>query len=151
MGWQFAGFFAQAESSVIEAALRTWPGSRGRVITEPFHGIGVVVPEQALTYGGFDEEQEQAQELAWTIEHELVEWSRSYPTTRFVFIRADCFGGECQYAGYVCEDGVIRVRAQDADEGGGDSLPLLVRALGVEMATPPYFEPLTRGFFDRSH
>jgi len=150
MGWQFAGFFAHADEAALEAALRAWPGCQGRVITEPFHGIGVAVPSHAFTYGDSDEEQEQAEELAWAIEQELVVWSRRYPATRFVFISADCFGGTCQYEGYVCEDGAILLRAQDPDEGEGGALPRLVRALGVELATPPFFEPLTRGFFERS-
>jgi hypothetical protein len=51
MSYEFAGFFAQAEPPVLEDALATWSVCRGRTITEPFHGIGVVVPERALTYG----------------------------------------------------------------------------------------------------
>ncbi|MGZ3665519.1 MAG: hypothetical protein ACXVDA_13670 [Ktedonobacterales bacterium] len=152
MGYQFAGFFARSDTPILDAALRRWPGCRGRLITEPFPGIGVAVNDHVLTYGGSTEEEyEQAQELAWAIEQELVEWSRQYPATRFVFLRAECFGGECLYEGYVCQDGSIHDSAQDTDEDNGDALPRLVRALGVKLGTPPYFEPLTRHFFDRSH
>jgi hypothetical protein len=123
MGWQFAGFFVQAERPVLDAALRTWPGCRGRLIADPFHGIGVAVPEHALTYGDTEEDQEQAQELAWALEQELVAWSRHYPTMHFVFIRADCFGGVCDYEGYVCQDRVILERAKDGERSGAALCP----------------------------
>lgn len=151
MGYVFAGFFARADAPILEVALHRLPGCRGRLILEPFHGIGVAVNDHILTYGGSTEEEyEQAQELAWAIEEEVVEWSRQYPTMCFVFLRAECAGGTCLYEGYVCQDGVIHERAQDTDEDDDDALPRLVCALGVELATPPYFEPFTRGFFDRS-
>jgi hypothetical protein len=151
MGWQFAGFFAQADRSILEAALRTWPGCVGRLITEPFQGIGVAVPEHALTYtyGPSDEEREHARELASALELELEAWSRAYPTMPFVFLRAACVGGPCLYAGYVCQDGVVRLRASDRERGGA-ALPRLVRALGVELGDPPDFAPFTRGFFDHA-
>jgi hypothetical protein len=47
MGFQFAGFFAQGEQTLLEAALDRWPGCHGRLITELFHGFGVAVPESA--------------------------------------------------------------------------------------------------------
>ncbi|HEX8035763.1 MAG TPA: hypothetical protein VF510_18035 [Ktedonobacterales bacterium] len=148
MGYVFAGFFARADTPILQAALRRWPGCRGRLITTPFPGIGVAVNDHILTYGGSTEEEyEQAEELAWAIEQELVEWSRQYPTICFVFLHAECFGGTCLCEGYVCQDGVIHARAQDTDEDNAEALPLLVRALGVELGTLPHFEPFTRGFF----
>jgi hypothetical protein len=151
MGYVFSGFFARADAPILQAALRRWPGCRGRLITEPFPGIGVAVNDHVLTYGGSTEEEyEQAQELAWAIEEELVEWSRLYPAICFVFLRADCFGGGCRYEGYVCQDGAVRERAEDHGPNNGNALPRLVRALGVELGTPPHFEPFTRHFFDHS-
>lgn len=147
MGFQFAGFFAQAQSEVLADALQRWPGCRGRLITGPFHGFGIAVPSRALTYGDTDEEQEQAQALAYALEDELVGWSRKYPEAVFVFISADCFGGECLYAGYICQNGAVLERVQDIDERDGIALPQLVRALGVELDDSGYFAPLTRDFF----
>jgi hypothetical protein len=147
MGWHFAGFFVQAERPLLDAALRTWPGCRGRLISDPFHGIGVAVPEHALTYGDTEEDQEQAQELTWALEQELVAWSHHYPTMRFVFIRADCFAGVCDYEGYMCQDGVILERAKDGERSGA-ALSQLARALGVELDDSLHFAPFTRRFFD---
>lgn len=149
MGYEFAGFFALAEPSVLEDAVATWIGCRGRTIMEPFHGIGVAVPERALTYGEPPGEGEWARELAHTLEETLVEWSQRYPATQFVFVRAECFGGACQYWGYVCQNGAIQERAKDPDMGHGDALQRLVRALGVNFGEESrYFAPFTRGYFD---
>jgi hypothetical protein len=154
MGFQFAGFFAQAGPDVLEAALLTWPRCRGRLITELFRGLGVAVPSHALTYGGvgdYDDEQEQVQELAWALENELVGWSQAFPDTTFVFLRAACFGGNCLYEGYICQNGVVLERANDLDENDRSkriALPRLVRALGVELGGSAHFSPLTRTFFD---
>ncbi len=148
MGFQFAGFFAQGERTLLDDALNRWPSCDGRRITEPFQGFGIAVPSYALTYGDTDEEEEQARELAYALEAELVDWSQRYPDVRFVFINADCFGGKCFYSGYICQSGVILDRVKNAPMSDGDGLPRLVRALGVELDTSGYFAPLTRGFFD---
>jgi hypothetical protein len=149
MSYEFAGFFALAEPTVLEDALATWSGCRGRIITEPFQGIGLAVPERALTYGEPPGEGKRAREQAHTLEDGLVEWSRRYPATRFVFMRAECFGGECQYWGYVCQNGAIQERAKDPDMDHGDALRRLVRALGVNLGQQSrYFAPFTRSYFD---
>jgi hypothetical protein len=92
VSYGFAGFFARAESPVLEDALATWASCRGRTITEPFEGIGVAVPEQALTHGKPRNVGSQARELAHRLAEELVAWSRRHPATRFVFVRAESFG-----------------------------------------------------------
>lgn len=153
MGWQFAGFFALANADVMNAALARWPGMRGRLITEPFPGIGVAVPEKALNYGDTHGDQEAAQELALVVEQQLTVWSAEYPDTTFVFLRADCWGSMCFYEGYVCQNGTIVMRAQDDQEesnNGGAALRQLAGALGVELSDPPIFAPFTRGYFDTS-
>lgn len=148
MGFEFAGFFAQGDRMLLEAALDKWPGCDGRLVTEPFHGIGIAVHSRALTYGDTEEEQEQARELAYALEDELVRWSQRYPDVTFVFINVDCFGGACLYSDYICQSGVILDRVKNASMSDGDGLPRLVRALGVELDDSRYFAPLTRGFFD---
>jgi hypothetical protein len=153
MGYQFAGFFACADTGVINAALERWPGMQGRLISEPFHGIGLAVPEKALTYGEPHGDQEIAQELAWAVEQQLPAWNAHSPATTFVFLRADCFGGHCMYEGYIRQNGETLLRAKDGQEESADSgeaLCNLVAALGVELPDPPVFAPFMRGFFDSS-
>jgi len=148
MGFVFAGFFAQGDQTLLDAALARWLGCQGRLISEPFHGFGIAVPSRALAYEDTDEEEEQARDLAFALEDELVLWSQHYPEVTFVFINADCFGGTCCYSGYICQSGVILERVKDAPKVDDDGLPRLVRALGVELDDSSYFAPLTRGFFD---
>lgn len=57
MGYQFTGFFACAGASILQAALCRWPGCCGRLISKPFTGIGVEVPDEILTYRGDSEEE----------------------------------------------------------------------------------------------
>jgi hypothetical protein len=150
MGYQFAGFFASADRSMLQDAQRTWPGCHTRDITAPFHGVGVAVPERALTYGEPEDAYARAIEMWHNIETELPAWSRRYPGALFVFLHADCWGGICYYEGYACQDGAILERAADDEDeiGGGDALRQLARHLGVELGDPPYFEPLSRGYFE---
>jgi hypothetical protein len=151
MGWEFAGFFACADAHIMNAALERWPGLRGRLITEPFEGIGLAVPEKALTYGEPYGDQGRAGELAWEAEQQLPPWSVRYPEIIFVFVRADCFGGICFYEGYVCKNGTILMQAKDnqeTEDEGGEALHQLVDALGVELPDAPIFAPFTRGYFD---
>jgi hypothetical protein len=149
MSYQFADFFALADEVVMQDAKRTWPGCRARLVTAPFHGIGVAVPERALTYGEPEEAYEWAIAMWNNIETTLPDWSRHYPDVSFVFPRTDCFGGNCLYEGYTCRDGVIIERmGGESVARGGDALRRLIRYLGVELGAPPYFEPLVRGYFD---
>jgi hypothetical protein len=87
MGWQFPRILARANEDVMNAALERWPGMRGCLITEPFPGVGIAVPEKALTYGEPHGDQESAKELALAVEQQLPAWSVRYPATVFVFTR----------------------------------------------------------------
>ncbi len=127
--------------------MSTWPGCCARQFMEPFHGVGVAVPEHALMYGDSDEEQERAQDLAYRLEDELVEWSKQFPDALFSFLNADCFGGNCRYVGYICQNGEICEQVQGSDKSAKDALAQLLEPLGVMLNDASYFAPLTRGCF----
>ena len=140
MGYRFSGFFARAEPSLLEAAQRRWPGCRVRRIEAPFRGIGVASPE--FDDADPDDEYERAADIADSIYADLPEWSRSHPGILFVYIDADCFGGHCEYEGYVCQDGRLRVRTH-----GEGALRRLMAFLGVDMDERLQFEPFLHGLF----
>lgn len=71
MGYQFKGFFAKAEESLIEEAERKWFGCRGRIITTPFRGIGLSSPDWNCQES--DEAYEQAIEISYALEDQLPE------------------------------------------------------------------------------
>lgn len=147
MGYQFKGFFAQAEKFLIEPAKRKWAGCRGRVITSPFVGIGVASPN--LNHQESPEAYNYVSETAYSIEDQLPEWSKNYPDIVFVFVDVDCFGGICEYQGYVCQNGIII--AEDSDACGElrkRALKHLIAHLGVQLGDRQYFAPFERKFFN---
>lgn len=148
MGYQFKGFFAKAEESLIQEAEIKWSGCRGRVVTTPFVGIGIASPDWNCQDS--DQAYEQAIEISYAIEDQLPEWSKNYPDIVFVFVNVDCFGGICIYQGYVCQNG--RVIAQDKGDACGElrkrALKQLIAHLGVELGYQQYFAPFEREFFN---
>ncbi|GCE23307.1 hypothetical protein KDK_71070 [Dictyobacter kobayashii] len=38
---------------------------------------------------------------------DLLAWSKSVPDFVLVYIEAECYGGRCDYGGYVCCDGQL--------------------------------------------
>ena len=153
MGYQFAGVFVGLEPYSDDAALNLmgaarehWPDARVRGIDYPFRGIGIALPN-VDSYARY----EQALEVRGTMESVLSALSTKYPEATFVFVEADCFGGICEYAGYVCRAGTLRERTDEADtRAQSDSLARLVSHLGVTLAPDQDFEPLVRGYFDRA-
>lgn len=133
MGFRFAGFFTEANPAILDAAVSTWQGCCARQFTEPFHGLGVAVPEHALMYGDSDEEQERAQDLAYRLEDELDEWSTQFPDAVFAFLNADCFGGKCRYVSYICQNGKTYELIQGSDKSAKDALIRLLEPLGVTL------------------
>lgn len=146
MGFRFVGFFARAENSIIQEAQRRWPGSRDEEITEPFRGIVVwrPDPERAET----DESAESLRELGYAIEDGLPSWSARFRETLFVFVVADCFGGECFYRGFVCQNGRVEARESPQPRGAG-ALSRLMSHLGVELGRDEFFAPFTRAGIGR--
>lgn len=140
MGYQFKGFFAQADITLIEAANNKWLGCPGKVITNPFNGIGVSSPNLAARD---PEAAIQASEIAYAMEDELPQWSTNYPDITFIFIHADCFGGICDYQGYVCKNGKIITQQK-----GDRALANLVQYLGAKLSASEYFAPFERNFFN---
>ncbi len=147
MGYRFNGFFAQADASLLELAMHQWPFCIGRSIAIPFTGIGIMCP--SLSDANTDEAVEIALEQITAVEEGLIPWSKQFPSTVFVYIEADCVGGNCLYDGYVCRDGSILVRYDSTDQSPAQSrqdLKRLLTWLGLTENTI-YFAPFERGFF----
>lgn len=150
MGFEFDGFFACAEETVLADALARWPFCQGRVITAPFAGIGLALPDpDSIDLRGLAvEERQRAITQAYELFNEtdlageLREWSRHHPAVIFVHLHATC-AGRCVYWGFACQDGQVLEEAN----GGDEALAALVRYLDVELDASGYFAPLARGYF----
>jgi hypothetical protein len=147
VGYVFSGFFA-ADPSLYDRAVEHWPACHARRIEKPFIGFGMScpdwhearTPEAVAANDAFTSEAQQR----------LLEWSRDHPTTNFVWINAECFGGLCDYYGFVCRGGeVIEVVDTIEDSLSKQNLLQLLGYLGVHQSDI-YFEPFTRGYFGDS-
>lgn len=148
MGYTFNGFFATATEPVLEAALQRWPFCRGRVIDNPFKGIGVATPPwpERPTL----EEEEVHYQRIHDFDQGLIKWTQGFPDVTFVKIWVSCFGGRCLYWGYVYRNGVVLYREEEPvwdKERSAQQLLRLLAYLGVRQADP-YFPPFVRGYFD---
>lgn len=144
MAYEFVGFFARADGAVLDHALHTWPSCRGRLITVPFGGIGVAAPDRL--HADTREAADNAKAVALALEKDLPAWGQQYPALRFVFLRAECFAGLCDYDGYVSQDGQILLHA--LGNSHSDALRRLMHHLDLELDDRSYFAPLQRHFFD---
>lgn len=144
MAYAFAGFFACTDGAVLNHALRTWPQCHGRLITAPFEGIGIAAPDRL--HVDSTEIARRAEAVAQALDEELPAWSQQNPLITFVYLQAECFGGLCDYNGYVCRDGYILLRA--SGNSHSDVLKRLLCYLGLELNDRSYFAPLKRTYFD---
>ena len=85
---------------------------------------------------------ETTQELVYRFRDELRDWSRSFPELAFAYVRAECFGGHCEYEGYVCRNGAILFE----EELDSKALGRLMALIGVKLPAGDYFEPFTRKY-----
>jgi len=134
MAYTFSGIFAAGDKQVMSALLREISGV-GRLIEEPFRGFGVQFGKDRFG-------QQSAQGLP------LVAWSRKFSTITFVYLYVECFGGDCDHAGFVFREGqVVEDIAFDESD-----VPLrrLLRHLGVQLGERTFFAPLERGYFERA-
>jgi hypothetical protein len=90
-----------------------------RAVRQPPQPVQVpVVPPPREPVLLFDAAYEHAQAVGYAIEDELPSWSAGYPDLDFVIVFAECFGGTCEYEGYVCRAGNVTTRASGQDGVG---------------------------------
>jgi hypothetical protein len=132
--YDFAGWFAAPTAPLHDRARELWPGASVVDISEPFHGVGV----RAANPRGCIEDDE----TRYIIEFgdPLLRVSQEFPEQTFVYLEAECFGGDCIYAGEVFHRGKVI-----GEDRGASDVRGLVRHLGVT-TKDGYFAPLDRSF-----
>ncbi|QNN25167.1 hypothetical protein HED60_23760 [Planctomycetales bacterium ZRK34] len=141
MTFSFSGIFANAGSESMDAFLESFDGI-GKIISTPFCGYGVLLTDHAIYLSPNDDLDIPP------IATQYVKFSERFPNVTFVYLYAECFGGRCDYAGFVFQSGE-RIHDEPFRDDVNDDTPLrrLVSYLGVELGNPPYFEPLARNYF----
>lgn len=143
MSFRFSGIFARADAEVLDALQKEF-GDLGKMILSPLVGLAYPVG-QAIAIPADDDPESNASA------EQLIAFSRGFPSVTFVYVYAECFGGVCEYAGFVFRDGQ-RIHDELFRDRVGDLSPLkrLVSFLDVELGAGGYFAPLSRDFFFRS-
>jgi hypothetical protein len=145
MAYIFRGFFVHVVGSkerqqAIDAVHQQWPFATIRLITDPFSGIGVQLPEESESI--FRDDQ-----MFINAGPPLLSWSKQFSETTLLYLETECFAGVCNYWGYVCRRGEI-LHSEVAEVDGAAPLIRLLRYLEVESSG--YFAPLEDDFFEDS-
>lgn len=158
MGVKFRGFFAKCnieESKIIiDSIENTWSDTIVKIMKTPCVGIAVKMPDLIEIFsnkkynetGSYEislEVEEKLSEIMYSLEKNLPDWSKNFPKQKFVYIDSDCFGGICLESGFVCNNGVVIFIQESEEKYLGN---LLEKG---EIQLKWYFEPLTRGYFDK--
>lgn len=153
MSFYLKGIFTtDTDESIVVKAKQRWAEIRSKTINSNSKGLGMVGPD-ANRASSF-EEYERAQAVNYRIEDELPNFSKQFPDTKFAFLFVDCWGGYCQYSGYVCQDGEKTIDLSEQlgetvkQEEQDENLKSLMNALGIDLGDKGYFEPFRRNYFD---
>lgn len=141
--YEFKGFFVpDGTHSLIDEIRVRWPTAIVREVDDVFKGVGARFPELEVWGRGTGPQWESAFRSVTNIRRELVEFSRSHPENTFVIASAECWGGDCDYEGFVCRGGRIISKARR----GPASLRPLLDHLGIPDEEQQYFFPFTQHF-----
>jgi hypothetical protein len=132
MAYIFSGVFSDGDPQTMKHLLDLVSGA-GRIIDHPFHGFGV-------QFGPDRIDQQLVQSFP------LVPWSSRFPNITFVYLYVECFGGDCDHAGFAFREGQV---LEDIPFTESDyPLRKLLKYLGVDLGQTPFFEPLQREYFE---
>jgi len=133
--YNFAGWFASPYAPVEERAAALWPTAAIVAVREPFHGVAL---RAADTHPCLEDN-----ETRYIVEFgdPLLRLSQEFPHVTFVYLEAECFGGDCLYGGEVFKAGKVI-----GGDRGDKALSTLLRHIGVTLDANGYFAPLDRTF-----
>ena len=131
--FSFFGAFTNGHVELAESFRKRWLDADIVEINEPFKGLAIRF--QTSVYRPQDED------LPIGVSTAIQEISEEWPNTRFVLLRTECWGGDCENWGEVVAEGRIV-----ATEAGQDALRKLVGHLGGTLGPSAIFQPLSRSF-----
>jgi hypothetical protein len=133
--YNFAGWFAAPYAPLEQRAEELWPAAAIVSVREPFHGVALRAGDPHPCIEG--------NETRYIVEFgdPLLRLSQEFPHVTFVYLEAECFGGDCLYAGEVFRAGKVI-----GGDRGDRALAGLLGHLGVTLGADNYFAPLDRAF-----
>jgi hypothetical protein len=153
MSFYLKGIFTNSiDEEIIRKANECWTEIHIKIIDGKYKTLGIVGPN--LLNADSDEKHEFFQEINYKIEDSLLDFSKHFPDTKFAFIFVDCWGGYCQYSGYVCQNGQTLINLSEQlgetvnQTNQVKNLKTLLSGIGIDLGDNGYFEPFTRNYFD---
>ncbi len=130
MTYHCSAIFAKGDQLILNAARQKWKGCLARYVDKPFSGVAFADPGADRCYPLVfnTARQEEHEKIAKSMRDDLLSWSEKFSSTIFVFIQVDCFGGVCEFAGFVVQNG-IKLGAHE----GKDALKKLLAYLDVDI------------------
>jgi len=131
--FSFFGLFGDPIDGLLEQLARDWPRANVISIEKPLVALGVRFGQEF--YEPSDED------IPDVVTGQIKRVSIENPAARFLMLRTECWGGDCENWGYVLKDGMIVYEAH-----GDGALRRLVLHFGVDLGANEVFEPLRRDF-----
>jgi hypothetical protein len=130
----FFGLFADPVSGLSEQVSQAWPSLNVIRIEQPISAVAARFDENS-----YEHDIEQKPEHTVQAVEKL---SKDCPAARFLLLRAECWGGVCEYWGQIIQDGQTVIEA----EGNQSALRRLIEHWGVDLGPNAIFDPLQREF-----
>lgn len=133
MSFYFFGVFADPRPGLADELSHSWPDANVVEISNPFPAIACRLPKRV-----YEPELEDVPEpVAATVSG----ISARYSTTKFLLLRANCWGGDCFFWGQIMQTG-RKLATIDGDQ----ALRRLIQFFGVDIGESELFAPLSREF-----
>lgn len=153
MSFYLKGIFTNSmDEKIIRKANEYWTEIQIKIIDGEHRGLGIIGPNPLNAES--NEQYELFQDINYKIEDHLIDFSKHFPDAKFVFIFVDCWGGYCQYSGYMCQNGQTHINLSEQlgetvkQKEQIKNLKTLLKGIGFNLNDKGYFEPFTRNYFD---
>ena len=129
----FFGLFADPVGDVPRRISEIWPDLKPIRIDRPVSVVAV-----RFTEHHYEPEREELPEL---VIQQIERLSAESPAARFLLLRSECFGENCENWGQIFRNGTLALQAD-----GEKALGRLIAYFGVDLGPDEIFDPLSRNF-----
>jgi hypothetical protein len=138
---------AATEAKILERMAEQFPYSETRKLVQPFASLICFTDlnnfeAHDLPDADIEEYGDAYTYLRLNMRDRVEDLSAMFPQDTFVYIEVDCFGGTCEYSGFVCTKG----KKTSVESASQTAHVRLLQAIAPDY-TSIYFEPFSRDYF----